>query len=310
MFSILNMVKTTTFGNLQEFKFDFEFDEASTLPINFVVVGQNKYLIAEGSTARNVSNSTYYKYNGAGKEWTRVLPTPTPVPINNTKITDNGNYNFINNDFTGYAAVTVDVSDGGDSATLIEKTVTENGTYTASDDNADGYSEVTVNVSGNVVLSVTPDLFNLSTNLKKITIPDGITHIAGGSFSYYTGLTDVIIPPGVTGASEGAFYNCTSLENVTIPDGDFRFIDTTVFYNCTSLKNITLPSSMGRINVNAFQGCTSLETMTFKSTTPPELGGDIGLPTTCTIRVPQGTLSAYTSAKYYPDPSTYTYEEY
>lgn len=35
---------------------------------------------------------------------------------------------------------------GGETPTLITKTITENGTYTASEDNADGYSQVTVNV--------------------------------------------------------------------------------------------------------------------------------------------------------------------
>jgi hypothetical protein len=35
---------------------------------------------------------------------------------------------------------------GGESATLITKTITANGTYDAEDDNADGYSSVTVNV--------------------------------------------------------------------------------------------------------------------------------------------------------------------
>jgi len=37
-------------------------------------------------------------------------------------------------------------SSGGNSATLITKTITENGTYNASSDSADGYSSVTVNV--------------------------------------------------------------------------------------------------------------------------------------------------------------------
>jgi hypothetical protein len=33
-------------------------------------------------------------------------------------------------------------------------------------------------------------------------------------------------------------------------------------------------------------------------------------PYICIIRVPQGSLSAYTSAENYPDPSQYIYEEY
>lgn len=41
-----------------------------------------------------------------------------------------------------------------------------------------------------------------------------------------------------------------------------------------------------------------------------KVNGDLGIDTTCVIRVPQGTLSDYTSAENYPDPSEYTYEEY
>jgi hypothetical protein len=53
-----------------------------------------------------------------------------------------------------------------------------------------------------------------------------------------------------------------------------------------------------------------LLSITFESTTPPTLDGVLGIDSTCVIRVPQGTLSDYTSASNYPDPSQYIYEEY
>ena len=73
---------------------------------------------------------------------------------------------------------------------------------------------------------------------------------------------------------------------------------------------ITIPDSVITIGESAFSDCENLETVTFESTTPPSLGGDLGIETTCTIQVPQGTLSAYTSAENYPSPDDYTYEEY
>jgi hypothetical protein len=60
----------------------------------------------------------------------------------------------------------------------------------------------------------------------------------------------------------------------------------------------------------AFFGCDALTSITFESTTPPELDSDLELPKTCVIRVPQGSLSTYTSAENYPDPTDYIYEEY
>lgn len=104
------------------------------------------YLIAKDSTAKNLSTNTYYKYGGVDDKWVKVLPTPTPTPVDNTKITDNGDYNLINNDFAGYNEVSVNVS--AEPTVLIEKSITENGTYNASDDEANGYSSVNVNVSG------------------------------------------------------------------------------------------------------------------------------------------------------------------
>jgi hypothetical protein len=61
---------------------------------------------------------------------------------------------------------------------------------------------------------------------------------------------------------------------------------------------------------SVFGDCPALLSITFESSTPPNLGGKIGIPRTCIIRVPQGSLSAYTSATNYPDPSLYIYEEY
>ena len=60
-----------------------------------------------------------------------------------SQITQNGTYDTTENN-----SVTVNVSGGGGSATLIEKSISANGTYNASSDNADGYSKVVVNVSG------------------------------------------------------------------------------------------------------------------------------------------------------------------
>lgn len=150
---------------------------------------------------------------------------------------------------------------GGDSATLIEKSITENGTYSAVDDEANGYSKVTVNVSGNSVFSTSPLNFSVKTNLEKITIPDGVTQIAGASFNGYTALTDVTIPGSVIMINEGAFGSCTALTNVTILDG-VRDIQAGAFVGCTSLKTITIPASVTDIAPGGtFSGCTSLETI-------------------------------------------------
>lgn len=143
---MLNIVSMNRAGLSDErltFIVTFEFDNASTLPERAFNVGNMSYVLAKGSTAKNVVTGINYEYSGS--KWLKVTGTTNNTNTVNNKITDNGDYNVVNNDFVGFSDVTVDVS--GESPTLITKTITENNTYNASDDEADGYSSVTVNVS-------------------------------------------------------------------------------------------------------------------------------------------------------------------
>lgn len=536
MINVLSMIETGVVNDLREFRFEFEFDNASTLPINFVIMEQKRYLIADGSTAKNLSTDTYYRYNSANVCWVKML-AKIPTPVNNEQITENGHYNIVNNSFIGYRDTSVNVSGSGGNVTLIEKSITENGEYLASVDNADGYFKVTVDVSGSasaqsgvtfydydgtvvatysanefVDLSVMPNnptpeglisqgwnwsladakayvasygklnigqmyitsdgktrLYftvtkdNLSANLylnlesdteldidwgdgsehtawtsddddssklhdytsagryviaitvvtgefslsqpvsniykveigngvtsirngtfsncftlssvtipssvtsignsafsgcytlSSITIPDRVTSIGNSAFSGCSSLSSLTIPNGVTSIDEGIVSNCFALSSVTIPDtvtsiGDSAFsnclalssitipdsvagIDEYAFFYCYILSSITIPSSVTNIGGSAFSGCYalssitipssvtsidssvfsncySLSSITFESLTPPELYGDLAIPNTCIIRVPQGSLSSYTLAENYPDSSAYIYEEY
>lgn len=69
-----------------------------------------------------------------------------------------------------------------------------------------------------------------ATNVKKITLPNGIETIAKGAFSY-----------------------CSSLEQINIPDtvktiGDYAFL------NCETLKSLAIPATVTEIADNAFEG--------------------------------------------------------
>lgn len=316
MLNILNMVKTGIIGNLYEFRFDFEFDEASTLPVNFIVMEQKRYLIAEGSTAKNVSTNTYYTYNGVGKKWVKTLSkTPMPAPTTDTNITENGNYSVVNNDTTGYNDVTVNVF--SEPVVLINKDITINGNYNASSDNADGYSTVNVNVLNTYTVNDNGKVVTNQELVAQTAYPTTITENDTYDTTNYNSITVNVSGGGggnATLTTTGTEFNyisdyLTLLESINIPS-NIESIGYGCFQDCTGLKSVTIPNSVTYIWGSAFEDCTALENMTFEPTTPPELGGDLGLPTTCVIRVPQGTLSKYTSASNYPDPSQYIYEEY
>ena len=73
------------------------------------------------------------------------------------------------------------------------------------------------------------------------------------------------------------------------------------FTSCTSLASITLPAGVTSIGNFAFSNCASLKTMDVLSETPPTLSSDSlsGLPGTCSIRVPAGSVDAYKAATYW-----------
>ena len=76
------------------------------------------------------------------------------------------------------------------------------------------------------------------------------------------------------------------------------------------MEYLILPSTITTICKMPF---TALEYLKFKSITPPTCADSTymgSLPTYCRILVPRGTLNAYKTATNYPNPTTYTYEEY
>lgn len=106
---MITVIKTTDMnfcGGLQKLKFEFEFDDGSSLPINTYQLGLTTYVISNGSTAKNIKDNTYYEYNDG--EWVKTLGNVTPSTSTNT-ITENGNYTVAANEYTGMGNVEVKV---------------------------------------------------------------------------------------------------------------------------------------------------------------------------------------------------------
>ena len=130
----------------------------------------------------------------------------------------------------------------------------------------DEYVTVPAEIGGKQVLDIeqsdhAPEafVFGESSNIKELTLPDGLTRIGNYAFTFLEKLETVHIPDSVTDIGYGAFSGCKSLDNVDIPEGenDFEFI----FDNCKSLKNVTLPESTETL-WSTFYSCTSLESVT------------------------------------------------
>lgn len=100
------------------------------------------------------------------------------------------------------------------------------------------------------------------TKLKKITLPETITHLGVAAFGYNYSLTEVVFSDGIAlqEISQSAFCYCTGLMKISVPDSVTK-IGYWAFYNCTSLENVSLPDSLTAISYMAFAGCTALESI-------------------------------------------------
>ena len=146
-------------------------------------------------------------------------------------------------------------------------------------------------------------------SLSVLSIGRGVTSIIYHGISACKSLTSITIPDTVTTLDEGAIDNNNILSVLTIPNSITAFPDN--FLNqCDLLTSVIVPENVATIGEAFLKYCVGISSITFKSTTPPTLAANPNLPLYCVIRVPQGTLSDYTSASNYPDPSEYIYEEY
>lgn len=153
------------------------------------------------------------------------------------------------------------------------------------------------------------DLYLNGEIVKDLVIPDGVTEIVQGAFSYCTSIVTVTIPDSVTHIRWNAFDECDNLESVTLGTGiisiyDYAFTGcgklksvyirdlesfcnisygsiwpTGVFYNGAKLflnnqevKNLHIPDGITNVANQSFKGCKSLQSVHF-----PESIASIGV---------------------------------
>ena len=97
-------------------------------------------------------------------------------------------------------------------------------------------------------------LYQNSTEIKDLVIPNSVTSIASGAFSGCSGLTSVTIPSSVTSIGSNAFSGCSDLTSVNIPYG-VKSIAFGAFYGCSSLTSVNIPYSVTSIGSDAFHYC-------------------------------------------------------
>lgn len=118
---------------------------------------------------------------------------------------------------------------------------------------------------GNIATKFDASRFNVNVtshtyeNGKGIITFDGeVTKIGSSAFYKCTNLKSVSLPNGVSEIALIAFGNCTSLEDIRIPVnlkifGDYAFLD------CTSLTSVTVPDNLTSFGEGVFAGCTAIK---------------------------------------------------
>ena len=120
--------------------------------------------------------------------------------------------------------------------------------------------ELTISGSGKMAslgLSSTDAWLNYTTEIKTVTIGDGVTSIGDSAFRDCDSLTSIEIPSSVTSIGDSAFRDCDSLTSIELPSSMIS-IGNRAFSNCTGLTSIEIPSGVISIGDDAFSNCHSL----------------------------------------------------
>lgn len=126
------------------------------------------------------------------------------------------------------------------------------------------------------------------------------------AFDHCNDLTSVIIECHGTIGYE-AFYYCTGLTNVIVGDGIINISDL-AFNQCSSLNTVILGENISSINSNVFSGCYSLANIISFASTPPTAYSNSfdGVSANCSINVPSGSATAYSTASGWSQFSSFT----
>ena len=134
-------------------------------------------------------------------------------------------------------------------------------------------------------------LFASTAPIKKLTLPDRISHLDDFVLSDLKQLTSITIPKGVETIGIGTFSGCSALEELVFPaDSALREVDYRAFYDLTALTELKLPASLRVIGDQAFSYYTKAGNLT--SLTLNEGLETIGVAAFMGLRVSELTIPA------------------
>ena len=114
-----------------------------------------------------------------------------------------------------------------------------------------------ITIPGSLMI-VPPDFLYSASNLKEITVNEGIEKISSNAFSRCSSLETVHLPSTLKTIEHAAFFGCTALKSIELPEG-LEKIGDLVFSDCKNLTEIKLPSTLKKLVDTQFLNCDSLK---------------------------------------------------
>lgn len=99
------------------------------------------------------------------------------------------------------------------------------------------------------------------TALTALTLPP-LDELGFGAFQGCTELKSLTVSDGLTVISEQAFYGCEKLDEVNL-SASVTTIGDYAFGNCTALGSVTIPATVTAISADAFYNCDQLEILCY-----------------------------------------------
>lgn len=126
----------------------------------------------------------------------------------------------------------------------------------------------------NLPITELGDAFNCRSDLKEITLPDGITTICGNTF-HLTSISTITIPSSVTLISDWTLFHCVYLEEIIVADGNARYSskdpvtgeqcnciwDTQTNHLISGCMNTKIPHGITYIDAGAFNNHQQMTTL-------------------------------------------------
>ena len=124
-----------------------------------------------------------------------------------------------------------------------------------------GCTELRVITIPDGITSIGVYAFRECSNLKKITLPNTLISIGTGGFAYCSSLVALTLPDSLTTLNNSAFNSCSGLKAVTLPDS-LTYIGDAAFWNCLELRKIEIPDNVTYIGSQAFYTCQYIQELT------------------------------------------------